>query len=173
MKKMTILELVEGNKEMEKEVMKHCKKEDDPPVLFEWNGLSLEQFLTKAVAYGVGGGVHRPPPQIFGGIHPVGPPTSESIRQLQLGLLVYLSFQSQHPPLIGSGAGRAVGLACTGLQFAAACVQLGLMNSHPWFQSVLANGDPLTESLATAFMPRPNVKSGLCDQIPIGAGIWS
>jgi hypothetical protein len=131
---------------------------------------TLEQFLTKAVAYGAEGGVHLPPAQIFGGIHPVGPPTSESIRQLQRGLLLFLSFQSHNPLVIGGGT---VGLACSQNQYGVVCAQLGAMDWHPWFQSVLATGNPLTEPLAAVFAPRPRNAVGVCDQVTIGRVLWS
>ncbi len=164
----TILELVSGDREMEKIIRKLSKSEDDPVLLFSWHYTTLAEFWSKAVAYGVGGGSHRPPPPIFGGVHPVGPASLESMEQLQHEILSYLSSQSLGPQVIeGGGAGGAVGLACSYVQYGMACSRLGGMELQPWFQAVLAMDAPLTGPLACVYLPRPGNPLGVCDRVPL------
>ena len=114
-----------------------------------------------------------PPAPLFGGVHPVGPVTAAGIQQMQLQILTYLASTNPGSHVIGGGANGAVGLACSACQFGIACGQLGRLELHPWFHAVLNHGAPLTGTLASIYMPRPRVASGLCDPIPFNSMLWS
>ena len=162
----TILELVNGDKQMEKQVIELSKSEDDPPLIFGWDDPVLVQFWDKAVAHSAAG-LPLPPPQICGGNHPVGAASAESIKLLKRDLLVYLVSLTPGPQLIGANGG-AVGLACTHLQCVMAAARLAKMQyDHPWFHAVLATGPPLTGALGFIYMPRPRDAMGRCDQVSI------
>ena len=124
------------------------------------------------MAYGAGGGVIMPPAQISGGAHPAGAASTQAIQQLQLDIITYLASVNVGASVIGGAAG-AVGMACSMRQFGIACGQLGRLGLHPWFQAVLAQGAPLSGTLANIFMPRPKVASGLCDRIPFACTLWT
>jgi hypothetical protein len=166
---MTILQLVHGDEEMEKEALRLCNSEDDPPIFFGWNYATLTQFYNKAVAYGAGGGEHLPPPQISGGAHPVGPEAlPELVLQMQNDILSYISVLSSNPEVIGGdGASGAFGLGCSDLQEARAYAHMVFVPlTQPWFQAVLATGAPLTGPLAHVYMPRPRTNSCIRVSLP-------
>ena len=167
--------LSNGDKEWEEKVIACSKSPDDPPLLPGWNLQPCEEFFKKAAAYGAAGGAVLPPAQIFDGAHPVGPVTAAGIQQLQLEILDYLVSTNRGASLILGGGPNAgpVGLACTGRQFGIACGQLGRLELDPWFRAVLNQGAPLTGRLASIFMPRPRVASGLCDNIPFNCILWN
>jgi hypothetical protein len=166
--------LSNGDKEWEEKVIALSDSPDDPPLLPGWNLQPCEEFFNKAVAYGAGGGAVLPPAQIFGGAHPVGSVTVAGIQELQLDILAYLVATNQGASLIDGGPNSGpVGLACTGRQFGIACGQLRGLEYDPWFCAVLNHGAPLTGRLATIYMPRPRVASGLCDNIPFNCTLWN
>jgi hypothetical protein len=168
---MTILQLVHGDEEMEKEALRHCINiEDDPPLFFGWNHATLTQFYNKAVAYGAdgGGGEHLPPPPIFGGVHPVGPEAlPELVLQMQNDILSYISLLSSNPEVVGgNGASGAFGLGCSQVQVIEAGAQIIWMQlTQPWFQAVLATGAPLTGPLAYVYTPLP--RTNRCSRVPL------
>lgn len=123
----------------------------------------------KAVA-ACGGGI-PPLAQIFGGAQPVGAASPQALQQMQLGILTYLASINNGASVIGGAAG-SVGLACAMHQFRIACGQLRGLECHPWFQTVLTQGPPLTGTLATIYMPRPRVAPGLSDRIPLACKLW-
>jgi alkylated DNA nucleotide flippase Atl1 len=165
-------ELSKGAKQWENRVIACSKSPDDPPILLGWNLDPCEEFLNKAIAYGIAGGLILPPPQIFFGAHPVGPVTMADIQQLQIQILTYLTSTNPGATIIGGVAG-SVGLACSARQFGIACGQLGRLEFHPWFRAVISHGAPLTGTLATIYMPRPQNASGLCDSIPFNCTLWT
>jgi hypothetical protein len=174
----TILKLVHGDEEMEKEALRHCNHiEDDPPLFFEWNRATLTQFYNKAVAYGAdaGGREHLPPPPIFGGVHPTDVGTSEALPELVLqkmqnDILSYISLLSSNPEVIGAGDGGdagAFGLGGSRVQMCRAVAQMAFVPlTQPWFQAVLATGAPLTGPLAHVYMPRPRTNSCIRVSLP-------
>ena len=173
LKTILLSNLSNGDKQWEDHVIA-CSKNlvDDPPILPGWNLRPCEEFLKKAVAYGGGGGPVLPPAPLFGGAHPAAPVTTAGIQRMQLEILTYLAHANPGSSVIG-GANGAVGLVCTALQFGIACVQWRGLELLPWFRAVLAHGVPLTGTLATIYMPRPRVSSGLCDMIPFNCALWT
>lgn len=68
-----------------------AKDEDDPPMIFGWNDLGLEEFWNKAVAYGQGNGAILPPAEFNTGNHVDGILTSalrRSIKSWFLGVVM-------------------------------------------------------------------------------------
>ena len=102
----------------------------------------------------------------------MGPVTADGVQQLQLEIMTYLVSTNHGSSVIG-GANGAEGLACTARQFGIACGQLRGLELHPWFHAVLNHGPPLTGTLASIYMPRPRVASGLCDTIPFNCILWT
>ena len=174
-KRDTILlsELSKGDTAWEDRVFACSQSPDDPPVLPGWNLLPCHEFFDKAVAYGIAGGPAVPPAQIFAGAHPVGPSSPAGVQQMQLDIMNYLVSTNPGASVIGGGANGAVGLACTARQFGIACGQLGRLELQPWFLAVLSYGAPLTGKLASIYMPRSRVASGICDTIPFNCTLWT
>ena len=164
--------LANGDDLWEARVIACSKSVDDPPILPGWNLGPCEEFYNKAVAYGASGGAELPPAQVFGGAHPVGQATPADIQRLQLDIVTYLASTNPGSSVIG-GANGAVGLACSARQFGIACMQLRGLELQSWFQAVLNHGAPLTGTLASIYMPRPRVTSGLCDMIPANCTLWT
>jgi hypothetical protein len=174
----TILDLVNGDKELEAEVQNLVSKNrEDQHLLFDWELTTLGEFWNKAVAYGAGGGPHAPPPPIFGGNHPVGPATPASIEQMQRGFLLYLSSQVNPSPQVirrNAADGGTVGLKCSAAQSMMASGALVRMEHLPWSQGVLATGAPLTGSLAKLYTPCPKEDSlGACNPVHLPISLWT
>jgi hypothetical protein len=169
----TILELVDGDEEMEKEALRHCNNiKDDPPLFFGWNYDILTQFYNKAVAYGADGGEHLPPPPMFGGVHPFG--TLDALPELvlekmQKDILSYLSLLSFNSKVIGGDGADAgaFGLGGSVVQMCSAINRMALLPfTQPWFQAVLATGAPLTGPLAHVYTPR-RPRSNRCGRVSL------
>ena len=90
---------------------------------------------------------------------------------MQLGIVEFLASTNPGSSVIG-GANGSVDLACTGLQFGIACGQLRGLELNPWFSAVLKHGAALSGTLASIYMPRPPVSSGLYDMMPFDCILW-
>ena len=156
----------------EQRIIANSMDPDDPPILPGWNLGTCEEFYTKAVLYGEGGGVVLPPAPIFNGVHPVGAATTQAVQQMQLDILTYLAVRNPGARVIG-GTNGSVGLACSMSQFAIAFSQLSRLELEPWFRAVLDHGIALSGPLATMYIPRPKLLSGLCDPIPLACKLWT
>lgn len=150
-----------SDEELQQTIIELGKSEDDPPIVFGWNGANLEALWNKAVAYG--GTLNAIHPPINGGQHLVGNSTAATLDQLKIWLLEYVRDQVNPPPPI---IGHTVGLACTQAQFGQIQARLVLLFFNPWFQAVLSHGAPLPGPLSTLWFPRPRSTRGELTEIP-------
>jgi hypothetical protein len=158
---------------VEKEIIRLGRCYDDPPIVFGWNDVGLEEFHNKAVAYALQPGAVLPPPQINGGVNLVEARRNcaTSIQQLKVWILEYLrAQQSNNPPVI---VGETACLACSQNQFGHAIAHVATLLHEPWFVAVLALGQPLAQPLGSLWHPRPRVVSGLLDQLHIPGVLWA
>ena len=89
----------------------------------------------------------------------------QDIQNLKTWILNFVRLQTNPPPAV---FGVTAGLACSQNQFGLMCIRLALMKDHPWFAAVIGHGAPLTEPLASLWLPRARVANGQCDPIPAG-----
>jgi hypothetical protein len=160
-----------GDKKIVKQIIKLAKNgEEDPPIIFAWNDDGVQEFVNKAVGYGATGGLIMPPNQSNGGAHLVGQAAGAALRAFKTELLEFVRAQVIPAPAV---VGDTACLACTNLQFGQVTMHLGLMVHHPWLNAVLGHGAPLTYPLASLWLPRPNVTTGVCDQILCPTMLWA
>ena len=150
-------------------IMKLASTEEDPPVVFDWNTQSLEEFWNKAVAYQATVVAIAIP--INGGVNL---PAAVDVDFLKGEILEYLRGLQPGPPAARpTRLGNTVGLGCSQVQ------SMNLINflsrleiDNAWFQAVTGHLAPLTASLATVHTPRPRNAKGLLDEIIIGGQLW-
>jgi hypothetical protein len=164
----TVLDLVNGDGSLEREILDYFKANPDaPPLLFEWDDTNLGEFWTRAVAYGGVPNAHAPPQQINGGAHLVRAATPANTLLLKRWILSLLA--ANFSAVIIGGPDSAVGLYLPFVQACGVCSRMGVMNNRPWFQGVLQNGPPLPGVLGCLRLPRaPNNR--ICDLVPVTSG---
>jgi hypothetical protein len=162
-----VLDLVNGNRTLAREIVDAFESNvDDPPLFFEWVDANLRTFWNKAVAYGGIAGAHAPPQQINGGAHLAGAATHENTDLLKQWILLYLAAAGNNGAII-DGLNGTFGFSCTGLQHASLSGTLAAMHNFPWFHGVLQQDPPLPGVLAGVLLPRPRT-NGICDLVPFG-----
>lgn len=165
-------DLAMGDKMWEQLVLANSKNPHEPTILPGWNLRPCKEFYNKAVSYGEQGGLVLPPTQIFHGVHPNGAATTPAIQQMQRDIWTYLGAMNPGVRVLKGNNGGPVGLACSMYQCAIAFHVLRRLELEAWFQSVLAHGKALSGPLATLYLPRHNVSSGLRDPISVPCELW-
>ena len=116
----------------------------DPPIVVAWNYAAVVALLTAAAAVAV------PAPFVI----PAAP------EAFCTALLNFISGQAPGSTVVESAV-----VACTILQCAQAAIAFGVLGHSPWAAAVYAHMGPAAAPIATLWVPRPRVTTGVCDRL--------